>query len=299
LIEVIENSGPNTLARTLAALLATASEAQFQVAFVTTAGVNSVLPGVHRVASRGTVQIITGLYQCVTEPSALRALLRAAESSRGRIRVRLSKNPRLQTKLYLIGSRRYMTCIAGSSNLSSEGLASPGELNLLFRSKTAARAARRLVNYFDDAWEHEAIDLTHERINRYEAKRPSQSRTLLSDVTSGASLVARLLAPGRNEPATNRHNPRSGEIALQVSLTERRSWFSTGRPTGIAAVGSATPTRHCVIGQVIRWWCSTSAARFLLSRSRSSEEQRERAWPHQMVAGSLHTRGSLERVNES
>ena len=87
-LEIIENAGPNSLQATLKKLLATALHAEVQVAFVTKAGVDKILPRLRQVASRGRVRLVTGLYQGFTEAAALSALLAAQKQTGGRIQVR-------------------------------------------------------------------------------------------------------------------------------------------------------------------------------------------------------------------
>lgn len=183
-LAVIDNAGPNTLRTALRKRLSAASEVRVQVAFATTAGVSSVLSSLQRAAGLGSVRFMTGLYQCITEPGALRLLIQAAEASGGRFQVCLSKELQLHTKMYLIATRTRATCIIGSSNLSRDGLLSSGELNLSLTSTRSAPIVRTLIRKFDEAWELDSVKLTRDRILRYEKHRPqfkirSLSRTEL------------------------------------------------------------------------------------------------------------------------
>ena len=115
---------------------------------------------------------MTGLYQCVTEPGALRLLVQAAAASGGRFHVRLSKELQLHAKMYLTSTGTRGTCIVGSSNLSRDGLSSSGELNVSLTSTGSAPIVRTLIRKFDEAWELDSAELTLDRILRYEKRRP-------------------------------------------------------------------------------------------------------------------------------
>jgi HKD family nuclease len=132
-LDIIENNGPDNLRDTLRFRLRRASNVSIAVAFVTRAGLDDIVQALRQVAANGSVRLLTGLYQKVTEPEALRTLLRIQEETRGRFSVRLSREPRFHRKLYLLYSRKNATAIIGSSNLTSEGLRSGGELNLIAR----------------------------------------------------------------------------------------------------------------------------------------------------------------------
>lgn len=70
-IGAIENSGPNTLVALLRNAGNRCEHIDIAVAFITAAGLNSVLSLLQKTASRGTVQVLTGLYQGFSETKAL------------------------------------------------------------------------------------------------------------------------------------------------------------------------------------------------------------------------------------
>jgi HKD family nuclease len=105
-----------------------ADRADFAVAFISLAGLKRILPKLRQMARRGGVRIITGLYQDVTEPAALRKLLSVSNETGGRLSIRISRNHRFHMKLYLLMLTKRMTALIGSSNLSNDGLLSDGEL---------------------------------------------------------------------------------------------------------------------------------------------------------------------------
>jgi hypothetical protein len=76
-LDIIENNGPDNLRDALRSQLRRASEVSIAVAFVSKAGLDEVLQSLRQVAAIGNVRLLTGLYQKITEPEALKTLLRA------------------------------------------------------------------------------------------------------------------------------------------------------------------------------------------------------------------------------
>jgi HKD family nuclease len=176
-IDLIENRGPNTLLATLRKLLAThnCSVVEFQVAFASAAGVGELLPSLRRAASRTQVRIVTGLYQGVTEPSALRLLFKVAQQTKGRLQTRLAKDVYFHRKLYVIGTPRVRYIISGSSNLTREGLASRGEFNLLAGLEPTDAGSRHLHAQFETLWSRGTVPVSLARIKKYAAARKLQA----------------------------------------------------------------------------------------------------------------------------
>lgn len=245
-LALIDNAGPNTLRAALRHRLAAGSEVRMQVAFATMAGVNTLLSALQRAANGGSVRIIVGLYQGITEPGALRLLLQAADGSSGRLRVRLSKHLQLHAKMYVITTRTRSTCVIGSSNLSRDGLFSSGELNLSINARTSAPLVQAIIRRFDEAWEMDSVDVTRDRILRYEKRRPQPQRRSLS------------------------HR----DLREILGSTDRRSVSQRALPSEPLVLwreaihGFATKRTHAVVGDETNWdrrefwWHSCPAGRF-------------------------------------
>ena len=200
-VELIENNGPNTLLATFRALVGPKSIVDVQVAFVSASGMGTLLPTLRRAASLGRVRVITGLYQGVTEPAALRLLLKAQQQTKGRIETRLAKDPQFHRKLYVLRTSDVCHIISGSSNLTKEELKSPGEFNLLVRLPTSAPQIRRLLLQFDQRWSKGTAPLSLKLIKRYESirtKRPHQQ----TSKKSIADLLGRDLSAPKNKSET-------------------------------------------------------------------------------------------------
>ena len=174
--ECIENKGPDNLRDTLRGQLAGASDASIAAAFVTQPGLDEILQPLRQVAANGSVRLLTGLYQKVTEPRALKTLLRVQTETRGRFSVRLSREPQFHRKLYLLKNPTQSILILGSSNLTREGLRSGGELNLMLPFPKRSPAVRKITQAFEDDWQHRGVPLTVQRIQAYERTRPKRPR---------------------------------------------------------------------------------------------------------------------------
>jgi HKD family nuclease len=175
-LDVIQNSGPDNLRDTLKANFARVSEVSIAVAFVTQSGLKEILQSLRQVAVKGHVRLLTGLYQKVTEPQALRTLLRVQDETRGRFAVHLSREPQFHWKLYLLKSRSDSTLIVGSSNLTQEGMRSGGELNVMTGLPTGSLSVRKITQAFENDWQHQAVELTADQIIEYEKARPKSPR---------------------------------------------------------------------------------------------------------------------------
>jgi HKD family nuclease len=242
--EVIENSGPNNLRDTLRAKLAKASEVCVAVAFVTESGLDEILQSLRQVAAHGQVRIITGLYQCVTEPNALKTLLRVQKETCGNFSVRLSREPQFHRKFFLVGNKTQATAIIGSSNLTREGLRSGGELDLMVSLYRHTSAFRRLEDAFEKDWQkRRAVPLTAEQIIKYAKARKSPVRQ--KGDTSG-QLKKILGREPSHEKAITQDEPvdywrsffsgfvkkRTENIIKETTNWDDRgySWFSEGGP---------------------------------------------------------------------
>jgi len=231
-IELIENRGPNTLLSTFRGLLGKAGVLDAQAAFVSAEGVGILLPYLRKAAARGKVRIVTGLYQAVTEPSALRLLLTAQRQTKGRLEVRLARDPRFHRKLYFIRHSNACCMISGSSNLTAEGLKSAGEFNLLVRLPNTEPRVRQLVSHFDRLWTTGTVPLSPERIKRYERARPRRPHPTLS----GRSLALVLSSASSN-------GARSGDASSGVAPCYWRDGIS----------GFARPRTEAVVGEETDW----------------------------------------------
>lgn len=175
--EFIENSGPDNLRDTLKALLTqtNTNEVCIAVAFLTQSGLNEIIQPLRQVAAQGSVKLITGLYQHVTEPQALETLLNIQKETREKFSVKLSTEPQFHRKFYILESKSQTIAIIGSSNLTKEGLQSGGEINVMLSSAKNISSTQELKKIFEKEWKHRAITLSDTQIRRYEKARSKTS----------------------------------------------------------------------------------------------------------------------------
>ncbi|MBN9519470.1 hypothetical protein J0H58_13260 [bacterium] len=170
-IGAIENTGPNTLVAFLRNAGDGCARIDIAVAFITAAGLDSLLYLLKRAASRGRVRVLTGLYQGFTDPKALWTLLGEQEQTGGRISVRLSRDGHFHWKAYLLVKEATAKVVVGSSNLTDDGLQQSGELNLVLSVPTASKEFRDLQGVFDRHWDGLGEPLTAEITSKYERWR--------------------------------------------------------------------------------------------------------------------------------
>jgi HKD family nuclease len=174
-IGVVENSGPNTLVSYLRNAGTTTTQIDIAVAFITTAGLDSVTHVLKRASQRGQVRLITGLYQGFTEPKALRTLLREQEQSDGRFLVQISADPHFHWKTYFLMGKTTANAVIGSSNLTDDGLRQTGEFNVVLSMQKTSKPFRELHAPFEKHWQARSKPLTEELLCKYEEWRASAS----------------------------------------------------------------------------------------------------------------------------
>lgn len=166
-IGTIENNAHNTLEAFLQAAAKDASALDWASAFITNSGLNSVLYLLTAAAKKGKARVLTGLYQGFTEPAALRTLLRAQAASKGRLEVRLSKDRHFHWKAYFVFGKQNVRVVVGSSNLTSDGLATSGEFNLMLSVAKGSPEVKRTHGLFEKHWHHDSTPLTKPIVDAY------------------------------------------------------------------------------------------------------------------------------------
>lgn len=242
-LDIIENNGPDNLRDMLRAECRRATDVAVGVAFVTQSGLNGILQSLRQVAVSGRVRLLTGLYQKVTEPKALKTLFRVQEETRGRFSVRLSTEPQFHRKIYILRRRTNTAIIVGSSNLTREGLRSGGELNLVVRFPKGSLDGKKLARAFEDDWEHRAVPLRAEQIVEYEKARPeppkwdSYRKGQLAQILGAAP--SHQQAADDNTPTDTWRDCLTGRVKRKTERIISDStnwdekdywWFSTGGP---------------------------------------------------------------------
>jgi HKD family nuclease len=146
-------------------------------AFVTSAGVDSVLHLLQRVATKGNVRVLTGLYQGFTDPKALRTLLRVEQETGGTLSIRVSTVPHFHWKSYFLLKQSTAAVVIGSSNLTDDGLRKTGELNVVLTLDRKSSQFKAIHDPFEKHWRSKAKPLNAEIIASYETWRKSNGGT--------------------------------------------------------------------------------------------------------------------------
>jgi HKD family nuclease len=237
-IELIENRGPDNFRDVVNSYLHRATCVRIAVAFVTRKGVNQIIQPLRQVAAHGKVLLVAGLYQHVTEPSALANLFKVQKQSAGRFQIRISREPKFHKKIYLIQKRQGLSIFMGSSNLTAEGMRSRGETNIAIRSTMNSPTSRHIVEAFEKDWEY-SVDLSPHIIRRYRSQRQGKKRTSPLSKKS----LQRILGTMKNPPLGNTKRcwrdsingfalKRTHQIIKETTDWEDRGylWYSTGAP---------------------------------------------------------------------
>jgi len=230
----VENAGPDNVRDVLCTELKNAREVCIAVAFVTSNGLDRVLQPLRNVAAHGKVHLLTGLYQHFTEPSALQALLAIQKQTRGRLSVRISREPAFHRKLYMVAKRSSGVIVVGSSNLTKEGLRSRGELNALLRLPVQSHGFNEARRIFKEDWKY-AVDLNEGQIQRYGQKRlrksgrPALTSSELNDIL-GANPGHRIADEPQERPSMRRvalGRPEASEKSKRI-VSETTDWDDRG-----------------------------------------------------------------------
>lgn len=234
--EFIENVGPNSVLSNLRRMTKSASRVDIAVAFISASGLNQLLPSLLRVASRGEVRILTGLYQGITDPRALRTLLRIQRQTRGCLSVRVSRESKFHRKLYIVRAGGRVKAVVGSSNLTSDGLSSGGELNVYLSSAANSAPMRRLSATFDEDWESRAVPLDEEIIGRYERsgyakpQREAKKSVPLRSILGAGTTSRRAKEEPRQSPPSFWRDHIDGYVSKQTEavIASTTDWDERG-----------------------------------------------------------------------
>lgn len=169
-VAAVDNAGPNTLLAFLLQAIRGSTSVDAAVAFVTTAGLDATLHLLKNVTT-GRVRFLTGLYQGVTEPEALRVLHRVQAETAGRVSVRLSRDPHFHWKAYFVIGKARATAVIGSSNLTREGLCTSGEFNVVVTMPKRGAAFVELHDPFEREWSANSVPLHQGHIEKYKTDR--------------------------------------------------------------------------------------------------------------------------------
>lgn len=235
----------NSLGPSLFRDLERAVQVDIAVAFVFVAALNAgVLARLRDVLARegSRVRLLTGDYQGVTEPAALRLLLtlrqqvQASAELRGTLELRVFQTAQtgssFHPKAYLLyadAQGRSLATYVGSSNLSRTGLSDGVEWNLRLATNEVARVTREA---FEQLFAHPATcEVTHDWINAYEQRRSAQAIVASVDLVRQEDPPVPLPVPNAIQAeallqleATREAGNRAGLVVLATGLG--KTWLS-------------------------------------------------------------------------
>jgi HKD family nuclease len=215
---LVENAGPDSVRNVLCSELKKAREVCVGVAFVTSSGLDEIIQPLRDVAAHGKVHLLTGLYQHITETSALWSLLAVQNQTNRRFSVRVSKEPAFHRKLYMIAKKNGGMLLVGSSNLTREGLRSRGELSALLRFPAQSSDFDEARRIFAEDWKY-AVDLNKNLIEKYGKKRAQKPGR--PAVTS--SELSEILGKHRVADETDQVQPIWRRVALSSAGASEKS----------------------------------------------------------------------------
>ena len=136
-------------------------------AFIMTSGVEMILPTLKKVqAKRCEIQLLVGDYLCITQPEALRLLIKQLPGAE--IRMFQSNGQSFHPKAYLFRERSSQHVIVGSSNLSKSAITSGIEWSLhTVDTDTFEKAIQEFHKLF---YSTNTIPVNVETLNLYEEK---------------------------------------------------------------------------------------------------------------------------------
>lgn len=115
------------------------------VAFITEGGISLILEELRKLRNKGIKgKIITGDYQCFTQPKALKKLLEFPN-----IQLKMSINNKFHSKGYFFRKGKIWDIIIGSSNLTQLALTINFEWNLKITSLINGKIAKDVINEFN------------------------------------------------------------------------------------------------------------------------------------------------------
>ena len=160
----------------LAEAINKAERIRFNVAFLMESGAKLISPYLEKAAEKGAIiQVLTGRYMGVTEPSAIYFLLHRL-GKRIDIRFYSGTVQAFHPKAYLFDYPEEAEVFIGSSNISQLALTNGLEWNYRFSSRQNRKAYEKFSETFDALFYNSSEVITHEVLRKYTInwKKPPQ-----------------------------------------------------------------------------------------------------------------------------
>jgi HKD family nuclease len=226
-IEVIDNQGVTNMAAEVEAQCRRCTEARLATASLTKEGIRFIDKALSLKRNNLNLKLLVGLYNGHTEPAALRRLLGLQQQSGGALAVRVSKNPRFHWKIYSFVSSQSMKSYIGSSNLTSDGLSTEGEVNICLTGTSRDRIFANITDTFDKNWRNDSVPLDNAIVNNF-VPIAEQSRKLISQIHPEIRKLLRGVRRTRSSAASKR----TVEATTMTYLTQRAGRTAQRAVTG-------------------------------------------------------------------
>jgi HKD family nuclease len=139
------------------------SSIRVAVAYLTQGGYDQIETCLRRFLGRSAANrlyFVVGLSDyCITEPSALESLLELKTDFENQLVLKYYDNEAFHPKLFVFEGKDTTTAIAGSSNLTWQGMSSNVEANLLLTRPTDSPIVQSIMNYFQEIDDYADTDL--------------------------------------------------------------------------------------------------------------------------------------------
>jgi HKD family nuclease len=155
------------------------------VAYLTQGGYDQIETCLRRFlekSSSSRLYFVVGVSDyCITEPSALESLLELKTDFENQLVLKYYDHEAFHPKLFVFEGKNTTTVIAGSSNLTWQGMSSNIEANLLLTRPTDSPVVQSIMNYFQeidnyaDTDLNDALKIYRKRFNSFERSRGRKS----------------------------------------------------------------------------------------------------------------------------
>lgn len=215
-------------------------------AYVTSAGVKAIIPSLKKaVLKRGiSVRLLTGIKDYFSDPAALASLLNLAQRSKGRLAVKLSRNPRFHAKLYLFDLETKTVCITGSANLTSGGMRVDGELSAQIESPKPNPSMGRFWQWFEDEYDRaRTLDATlltayQKAWKKLRAKPPNRQDDVHQELLRILKVIVPEKGGGGDDPKEGKGTTRWWQTMIEGTLSttamnvlkDNADWYKGSEP---------------------------------------------------------------------
>jgi HKD family nuclease len=169
-VKLIINSHENSHSERISELIQTSNEVFISVAFLKDSGLNEILPFIKDGLTKGTVfKIIAGQHFALTEPKALWTLFKLFKATNSILHLaHLTPKETFHPKMFLFQTKKDVTIIVGSANLTSGGFVNNFECSLSYSGTIKDLVWQESKQFFDELFKGNSVKASRMEILRYE-----------------------------------------------------------------------------------------------------------------------------------